>query len=57
MDGQYTPGTGPDPSFEPEIVAVGAAARDLSDAAPRGWRLGGGVAYGALTAARLSSRR
>jgi sugar/nucleoside kinase (ribokinase family) len=56
MDGQYTPGSGPDPSFEPEIVAVGAVTRDLSDADPRGWRLGGGVAYGALTAARLGLR-
>ncbi len=37
----------------PTIVVVGAAARDLVDDDPRGWRLGGGVSYSALTTARL----
>lgn len=37
----------------PALVVVGAAARDLTSDDPRGWRLGGGVTYGALTAARL----
>jgi len=37
----------------PTVVAVGAAARDLVDDDPRGWRLGGGVSYSALTTARL----
>lgn len=40
----------------PEIVVVGAAARDLAGDDPRGWRLGGGVAYSALTVARLGVR-
>lgn len=35
------------------VVIVGSAARDLADADPRGWRLGGGVSYSALTTARL----
>jgi sugar/nucleoside kinase (ribokinase family) len=37
----------------PSVVVVGAASRDLADDDPRGWRLGGGVSYGALTTARL----
>jgi sugar/nucleoside kinase (ribokinase family) len=37
----------------PTVVVVGSAARDLVDDDPRGWRLGGGVSYGALTTARL----
>ncbi len=37
----------------PTVVVVGAAARDIDDADPRGWRLGGGVMYGGLTVARL----
>src|SRR5438552_10986343 len=37
----------------PTVVVVGAAARDLVDDDPRGWRLGGGVAYSALTTAQL----
>jgi sugar/nucleoside kinase (ribokinase family) len=40
----------------PEIVVVGAASRDLVDDDPRGWRLGGGVSYAALTLARLGLR-
>jgi sugar/nucleoside kinase (ribokinase family) len=41
---------GPD---RPAVVVVGAAARDLVDDDRRGWRLGGGVSYSALTTARL----
>lgn len=37
----------------PTVVVVGAAARDLVEDDPRGWRLGGGVSYSALTTARL----
>lgn len=37
----------------PRIVVVGAAARDIAPDDPRGWRLGGGVSYGALTTALL----
>lgn len=35
---------------------VGAAARDIDATDPRGWRLGGGVSYGALLAGRLGVR-
>jgi sugar/nucleoside kinase (ribokinase family) len=41
------------PGSVPAVVVVGAASRDLTDDDPRGWRLGGGVSYGALTTARL----
>jgi hypothetical protein len=37
-------------------VHVGSASRDLTSDDPRGWRLGGGVTYGALTTARLGLR-
>jgi sugar/nucleoside kinase (ribokinase family) len=37
----------------PVAVVVGAASRDMTDDDPRGWRLGGGVSYSALTIARL----
>jgi hypothetical protein len=40
----------------PEVVVVGAAARDIAPADPRGWRLGGGVTYGALALARMGLR-
>ena len=40
----------------PDVVVVGAAARDIWPQDPRGWRLGGGVTYGALTLARLGIR-
>lgn len=40
----------------PTIVVVAAAARDITSDDPRGWRLGGGVSYSALTAARLGVR-
>ena len=46
MGGEYT-------RRPPLVVAVGSASRDLDAADPRGWRLGGGVVYGALTLARL----
>jgi sugar/nucleoside kinase (ribokinase family) len=39
-----------------EIVHVGSACRDVAPDAPRGWRLGGGVTYAALTTARLGLR-
>lgn len=37
----------------PTVVVVGAAARDIAPDDPRGWRLGGGVTYSALTTALL----
>src|SRR5436190_1218145 len=40
----------------PDVVVVGAAARDITPGDPRGWRLGGGVTYGALALARLGVR-
>jgi sugar/nucleoside kinase (ribokinase family) len=40
----------------PSVVVVGAASRDLVDDDSRGWRLGGGVSYSALTLARLGLR-
>lgn len=46
-----------DPSIggasSPTLVVIGAAARDLDDRDPRGWRLGGTVSYSALAAAHL----
>ncbi len=39
-----------------EVVHVGSASRDLTSEDPRGWRLGGGVTYAALTTARLGLR-
>jgi len=44
------------PSSRVEVVHVGSAARDIAPADPRGWRLGGGVTYAALTTARLGIR-
>jgi sugar/nucleoside kinase (ribokinase family) len=38
---------------ELDVVIVGNACRDIAPDDPRGWRLGGGVAYAALTCARL----
>jgi sugar/nucleoside kinase (ribokinase family) len=46
MGGEYT-------RRAPLVVAVGSASRDVAAADPRGWRLGGGVVYGALALARL----
>jgi sugar/nucleoside kinase (ribokinase family) len=40
----------------PDVVIVGAACRDIAADDPRGWRLGGGVSYSALTTARLGLR-
>jgi len=39
-----------------DVVHVGSASRDLTDDDPRGWRLGGGASYAALTTARLGMR-
>ena len=39
-----------------EVLHMGSACRDVDDADPRGWRLGGGVTYAALTTARLGLR-
>jgi sugar/nucleoside kinase (ribokinase family) len=39
-----------------DVVHVGSASRDLADDDPRGWRLGGGATYSALTTARLGLR-
>jgi sugar/nucleoside kinase (ribokinase family) len=39
-----------------EVLHVGSASRDVTDDDPRGWRLGGGVTYAALTTARLGIR-
>jgi sugar/nucleoside kinase (ribokinase family) len=52
MDREYTR----DPAWVPEVVVVGAASRDVAADDPRGWRLGGGVTYSALTTARLGLR-
>ncbi len=41
---------------EPEVVIAGSASRDIAPDDPRGWRLGGGVTYTALTCARLGLR-
>jgi sugar/nucleoside kinase (ribokinase family) len=53
-------GTGDEGAVEPRqpptVVVVGAAARDLVPDDVRGWRLGGGVSYSALTTARLGLR-
>ena len=39
-----------------DVVHVGSASRDLTKDDPRGWRLGGGATYAALTTARLGLR-
>jgi sugar/nucleoside kinase (ribokinase family) len=39
-----------------EVVHVGSACRDVAPDDPRGWRMGGGVTYAALTTARLGLR-
>jgi hypothetical protein len=40
----------------PSVLVVGAASRDVTPDDPRGWRLGGGVTYGALALGRLGFR-
>ncbi len=40
----------------PELLVVGSASRDIAADDRRGWRLGGAVAYGPLTAAQLGVR-
>jgi len=39
-----------------EVVHLGSACRDIAPEDPRGWRIGGGVMYAALTTARLGLR-
>lgn len=39
-----------------EVLHIGSACRDVDAEDPRGWRLGGGVTYAALTTARLGLR-
>ncbi len=39
----------------PDVVVVGAVTRDVDPGDPRGWRLGGGVSYGALALARMGA--
>ena len=61
MDGQYTSrvtrgGRTHARSRRLEILHVGSASRDIAPDDPRGWRLGGGVTYAALTTARLGLR-
>lgn len=43
-----------DPAIE--VLHVGSASRDMTEEDPRGWRLGGGATYAALTTARLGLR-
>ncbi len=43
-------------ALRPEVLHVGSACRDVAPDDPRGWRLGGGVTYSALTTARLGLR-
>ena len=50
------PGPAGDDGTSPCVVVVGSASRDLEPTDPRGWRLGGGVSYAALTLARLGVR-
>jgi len=50
------PATRPPDHAAPQVVVVGSASRDIAAEDPRGWRLGGGVTYGALTTARLGLR-
>jgi sugar/nucleoside kinase (ribokinase family) len=40
----------------PDVIVVGAAARDIVSDDPRGWRLGGGVTYSGLAMTRLGLR-
>jgi sugar/nucleoside kinase (ribokinase family) len=40
-------------AVQPTLVVVGAATRDIAPDDPRGWKLGGGVTYSAIAAARL----
>ena len=39
-----------------DVVHIGSACRDIAPEDPRGWRIGGGVMYAALTTARLGLR-
>ena len=44
------------PTRRLEVLHIGSAARDIATDDPRGWRLGGGVTFAALTTARLGLR-
>src|SRR5579872_2953322 len=46
VGGEYT-------RHSPLVIVAGSASRDLDPADARGWRLGGGVTFGALALARL----
>lgn len=39
-----------------DVVHIGSACRDIAPEDPRGWRIGGGVMYAALTTTRLGLR-
>ncbi len=54
-DGVYDGSTGSS-GDRPDLIVVGAASRDVTPNDPRGWRLGGAVAYVSLAAARLGLR-
>ncbi len=56
MGGGIGPQAGASGRGTPGVVVVGAAARDIDASDPRGWRLGGGVTYGALACARMGLR-
>src|SRR5450432_4461910 len=43
-------------SAEFDVIHVGNVAKDIVPDDPRGWRLGGGVSFAALTSARLGLR-
>ncbi len=40
----------------PTVLVIGAATRDIDDADPRGWRLGGGVSYASMAATRMGAQ-
>jgi sugar/nucleoside kinase (ribokinase family) len=54
-DGVYDGSTGSS-GDRLDLIVVGAASRDVTPNDPRGWRLGGAVAYASLAAARLGLR-
>lgn len=54
-DGVYD-GSAASSGDRPDLIVVGAASRDVTPDDPRGWRLGGAVAYGSLASARLGLR-
>lgn len=56
LPGRAAPRLEPADGQAPTVVVVGAAARVLDPADPRGWQLGGEAAHGALLLARLGLR-